>query len=119
MSTTARLRMFGGLLLVAGIAAASLIPVGLEIRTGLHWLTEHFLIYAAATAMFCVIWPRPWQVAAAFMAMAGVLEALQGLTADRTPDLPTAISGAAGVIVAALIAQFAISASERLRTGAG
>ena len=40
----------------------------------------------------------------ALMAFAGLLEALQGLTPDRVPDLPTAFSGAAGVLSAALVA---------------
>jgi len=38
------------------------------------------------------------------MAFAGLLEALQGLTPDRVPDLPTAFSRAAGVLLAALVA---------------
>jgi uncharacterized membrane protein YccC len=32
------------------------------------------------------------------------MESLQGLTADRIPDLATAFCGAAGVLVAALLA---------------
>jgi hypothetical protein len=38
------------------------------------------------------------------MAYAEVLEALQGLTPDRVPDLPTALSGAAGALSPALLA---------------
>ena len=37
------------------------------------------------------------------MVLAGVLEALQGATVDRTPDLLSALSGAAGVLAAVLL----------------
>jgi hypothetical protein len=38
------------------------------------------------------------------MLFAGLLEALQGVTLDRTPDLLSALSGAGGVLTAALLA---------------
>ena len=95
--------------LLASIAFASLFPVDWQLRTGLHWLVEHFLIYFAATAIICVAWPRPSYVAAVLMVLAALLEALQGLTADRIPDLPTAVSGAVGVLAAAILAQLVIS----------
>ena len=76
---------------------ASLIPAGWQIRTGLHWLVEHFLVYFLVTSMFCLAWPRPFVVAGVMMPFAVLLEALQGLTPDRTPDLPTALAAAAGV----------------------
>src|SRR5512144_431963 len=94
-----------GAVLPVAVTAASLVPVTLQIRTGLHWLIEHFLAYFALTLLFCLAWPRPFIVAAALMALAGAIEALQGLTADRIPDLATAICGAAGVLVAALLAR--------------
>jgi hypothetical protein len=58
-----------------------------------------------ATSIVCLAWPRPFIVALELMAFAGLLEALQGLTPDRVPDLPTALSGAAGVLSAALLAK--------------
>lgn len=96
-------------ILIAAIAVASLVPIAWQLRTGLHWLTEHFLIYFAATTIICLAWPRPFVVAAVLMVLAGLLEALQGLTADRIPDLPTAFSGAAGVAASALLADLVIS----------
>ena len=48
-----------GLLLVAAIAVAALIPTGWEVRTGLHWLVEHFLVFFFVTLVFCIAWPRP------------------------------------------------------------
>jgi peptidoglycan/LPS O-acetylase OafA/YrhL len=98
-----------GGVLIAAIAVATLIPEQWQLRTGLHWLTEHFLIYFAATAIICLAWLRPFVVAGALMVLAGLLEALQGLTADRIPDFPTAFSGAAGVAAAALLADLVIS----------
>jgi hypothetical protein len=73
-------------------------------RTGLHWLVEHFVVYFGVTAMICVAWPRPVLVATSLMLLAGLLEALQGVTLDRTPDLLSALSGAGGVLTAALLA---------------
>ena len=114
MSGDMRARIFalGGALLVA-IAVASLIPAGWQIRLGLHWLVEHFLIYFAVTVLLCLAWPRPFLVAGSLMVLAGALEALQGLTADRVPDLPTAFSGAAGVLAGGLFVQLVM----RLWTG--
>jgi len=108
----ARIFALGGALLVA-IAVASLIPAGWQIRLGLHWLVEHFLIYFAVTVLLCLAWPRPFLVAGSLMVLAGVLEALQGLTADRVPDLPTALCGAAGVLAGGLFVQLVM----RLWTG--
>jgi hypothetical protein len=115
MQHTANLRWVAGvgLVLIAAIAVATLIPTGWELRTGLHWLVEHFLVYFAVTLVFCIAWPRPALVAGVLMVLAGVFEALQGLTTDRTPDLLTAISGAAGVISAALLAQLVIWSRKR------
>ena len=88
-----------GVVLLVVVAADSLVPVTLQVRLGLHWLIEHFLAYFALTLLFCLAWPRPFVVAVALMAIAGAIEALQGLTADRIPDLATAFCGAAGVLV--------------------
>ena len=99
----------GGVLLLAGLAYASLFPADWQVRTGLHWLVEHFLIYFAITGLVCLAWPRPAYVAATLMTLAALLEAMQGLTQDRVPDLATAISGASGVLVAAILFQLALS----------
>ena len=70
---------------------------------GLHWLVEHFISYFALTVIVLIAWPRPVPVAIVLMVLAGVLEALQGATVDRTPDVLSALSGAAAVLVAALL----------------
>ena len=93
----------GAIVLIAAIVA-SLVPVNMQIRTGLHWQVEHFLVYCAATAIFCLAWPRPFIVAGVMAAFAAALEALQGLAPDRTPDLPTALAASAGALTAGVLA---------------
>ena len=46
------------------------------------------------------------------MAFSALLEALQGLTPDRTPDLPTALSAAAGALTAGVLAKLVILARK-------
>ena len=99
--------LFGAILLIA-TAVASLIPAHMQIRTGLHWQVEHFLVYFVATSIFCLAWPRPFIVAGVMVAFSALLEALQGLTPDRTPDLPTALSAAAGALTAGVLAWLVI-----------
>ena len=60
----------GAVVLIAAVVA-SLIPANMQIRTGLHWQVEHFLVYFAATAIFCLAWPRPFIVAGVMMAVLG------------------------------------------------
>lgn len=103
MSKT-RLAGLCGLAALMAIAVVTLMPKDWEVRTGLHWLVEHYLVYFTVTAIICLAWPRPILVAAFLMVAAGILEAMQGLTLDRTPDLWTAMSGAVGVLSAALLA---------------
>jgi hypothetical protein len=97
-----------GVILLVAIAADTLVPVDWQVRLGLHWLTEHFLAYFVVTSIVCLAWPRPMAVAAWLVPCSVLLEALQGLTADRVPDLPTALFGAAGVASAALLADLAV-----------
>ena len=41
----------GAVVLLAAILA-SLIPANMQIRTGLHWQVEHFIVYFLATSIF-------------------------------------------------------------------
>jgi VanZ family protein len=112
----------GGAILIAAIAADSLVPVAWQVRTGLHWLTEHFLAYFAVTIVFCLALQRPLAVAGVAVILAALMEALQGLTADRIPDLPTALSGTAGALAGALVATLLAGVLKRRKTahaGAG
>jgi VanZ family protein len=94
--------------IIAAAVVASLIPANMQLRTGLHWQIEHFLVYFVATTIFCLAWPRPFIVAGVMIVFSALLEALQGLTPDRTPDLPTASAAAAGALSAAVLAKLVI-----------
>ena len=107
-SSISRWVWFCGAVALALIALATLGPTPWVPRTGLHWLIEHFVIYFGVTAMICVAWPRPFLVATSLVLLAGLLEALQGATLDRTPDLLSALSGSGGVLTATLLAWIVI-----------
>jgi hypothetical protein len=110
-----------GLLVVASvvmlvaIVTASLVPATWQVRLGLHWLVEHFLAYFAATLIFCFAWQRPMAVAAVLLPFAVAIEAAQALTADRIADPATALAAAAGVAVAALLADLVLWLKKRGR----
>jgi hypothetical protein len=110
------LRLAGVVLLIA-IAVAALIPTGWQVRSGLHWLIEHFLAFFAVTLLFCVAWRRPMRVAAVMLPLALAIETLQALTPDRTADVATALMAAAGVATAALLADLAIAFRKKPATG--
>ncbi|MHA1132987.1 MAG: hypothetical protein ACTSRM_01730 [Alphaproteobacteria bacterium] len=104
-------------LLLAGLSAAilyaTLAPADWQVRLGLHWLVEHFLVFFALTLLACLIWPRPMLVAAVLLPVAVGLEAAQGLTPDRTPDIGTALAAAAAVAMAALLADAVLTFRKR------
>jgi VanZ family protein len=108
-----------GVVLLAAIAVATLIPEAWQIRLGLHWLAEHFLAYFVLTGVFCLATRRPMAVAAACLPLAIVMESLQALTADRVADALTALFAAAGVAAAALLADLAISLWAKDTRGKG
>ncbi|HZP08724.1 hypothetical protein [Methyloceanibacter sp.] len=98
------------------VVADSLVPTSLQVRLGLHWLIEHFLAYFAVALLFCLASRRPRIVAAVLMGVAGAMEALQGLTSDRIPDLATGFCGAAGALAGALTASLVTDLWQALRT---
>jgi len=102
-STSRRWVSLCGALALGAIVLATLAPAQWVPRLGVHWMLEHFLGYFALSAIICLGWPRPFLVAGMLMVLAGVLEALQGATVDRTPDVLSALSGAGGVLTAALL----------------
>jgi VanZ family protein len=104
-----------GTVVVAAILFASLAPVGWQMRFGLHWLVEHFLVFFALTVLACLTWPKPMIVAGVLVSFAVLLEAAQGLTPDRTPDLATALSAASGVSLAALLFDLALTLRGKWR----
>jgi hypothetical protein len=98
----------------AALAMATLLPSNWIPRTGMGWRGEHFSVYFATSFIMIVALRRPYVVAVMLIAFSGILEALQGLTPDRFPDLTAALAGAAGVISAAGLALVLIRAERTL-----
>ena len=119
MTSDSNARLIGLLSAIAVIALtlATLLPTTLVPRTGLGWEDEHFIVYFVTTIILSVASHRPYIVAIALMIFAGVLEAAQGLTPDRIPDLTSALCGAAGVISAATLATLLIRARTSFLRG--
>jgi hypothetical protein len=94
-----------GLLALAVIVFASFLPAKWEqLRTG-HWAVEHFLAYFVATSIICLGWHRPFIVAGSLVVAAAILEALQSLTPNHTPNFLSVVSGAGGALAAVLLAE--------------
>jgi len=98
-------------LVVASLIIASLfLPPKLEqLRTG-HWEVEHFLAYFAAVPIICLGWPRPFIVAMSLIPAAALLEVLQCLKPDHSPNFLAALSSIGGVLAGALLAILLIRA---------
>lgn len=95
------------------VVITALGPAQWQPRTSLGWEIDHVLGYFAITLLVCLAWPRPVVVGGALMVFAMLLEWLQGLTPDRTPNLEAALYGAAGVLAAALLAELFIRVRRR------
>ena len=67
--------------------------------------------------MFCLAWPRPLMVGGALVVFAVVLEGLQAFMPDRSSYFVAALYSAAGVLTAALLAEFFIRVRRRLKRG--
>ena len=108
-----------GVVAMAGIIFAYFLPPGLErLRTG-HWDVEHFLAFFAATLIIGLGWRRPFAVAVTLIAAAALLEALQGLTPNHTPEFLSVLSGAGGVLAAALAVKLILSLRKTRHASAG
>lgn len=112
-SSTSKLACVIGTAALAVITVITLGPAQwVVLRTGIHWLLDHFLGYFCLTLLICSVYRRPFLVTIALMVLAGLLEALQGLTIDRTPDLLSALSGAGGVLTGALVASLVMGVQQ-------
>jgi hypothetical protein len=58
--------------------------------------------------MFCLAWPRPFVVGGILVGFACLLEALQAIPADRSPNVFAALYSSSGVLAAALLAELFI-----------
>ena len=102
-----------GVLAVAALIFASLfLPSQLELMRTSHWEIEHFLAYLAAVPLISLGWPRPFVVASTLIPVAALLEALQCLWPDHSPNIFAALSSIAGVIVGTLLTVLIIKLSE-------
>ena len=88
-------------------------PANWQPRTALGWEIDHFLGYFAITLIVCLAWPRPFVAGGSLMAIAALLEGLQGLTPDRSPNLLATLYGVGGVLAATLLAEFFIRVRGR------
>jgi VanZ family protein len=95
--------------IVVLLVIAALGPEKWAPRTHLGWQFDHFIGYFGITLFVCVGWPRPFVVGGVFAVVAALLEGLQAFTPDRSAYLPAIFYGAAGALVAALIAELVIS----------
>jgi VanZ family protein len=118
MTSESKARLTGllGAAALAALAMAALLPTKWVPRTGLGWQVEHFSIYFATTFVLCITFRRPYAVAISVLMSSAFLEALQGLTPDRVPDLTTVLCGAAGAISATILIEFFIRARGRRAT---
>ena len=91
--------------IVVLLVIAALGPEKWAPRTHLGWQFDHFIGYFGISLFVCFAWPRPLVVGAAFAAVAALLEGLQAFTPDRSAYLPAIFYGAAGALVAALMAE--------------
>ena len=103
----------GGVAVIALLVIGSLSSTFAQPRTALGWQLEHALGYFVSTLLVCLAWPRPLKVAGAMVVLHVVLEGLQALNPDRHPNLFAVVYGTAGVLAAALLAEFLIRARHR------
>jgi VanZ family protein len=78
-------------LIIILVVITALGPANWQPRTGLGWEIDHVVGYFAITLIVCFAWPRPFVVGGALVVFAMLLEGLQALTPDRTPNLMAAI----------------------------
>jgi len=106
------LQLCGVLAFALVVYASLMLPAQVErMRTG-HWFTEHFIGYFIASAIICLGWRR-CLVAGVLTVTAIVLEALQALAPNHSPNLLSVLGGASGAWLAALIVEAFRVASNR------
>jgi VanZ family protein len=85
-------------------------------RSGLGFQFDHFVGYFFFTLFFCLAWPRPLVVGGALAVLAVVLENLQSFLPGRSSYFVAALYSAAGVLVAALLAEVFMRAQKRFQS---
>jgi VanZ family protein len=85
-------------------------------RSGLGFEFDHFVGYFFFTVLFCLAWQRPLVVGGALAILAVVLENLQSFLPGRSSYFVAALYSAAGVLVAALLAELFMRAQKRFQS---
>ena len=91
-------------LVLIGLAAATLVPLGLRPHSGISPQAERFLAFAVAGLCLALAYPRrPLLIVIALIATALGLEAAQYLAINRHPGLPDLVAklmgGGAGLLL--------------------
>lgn len=113
LSRTKAICLAGAAAAVA-LTLATLIPGSWVPRTGLGFKFEHFSAYFVMAGVLCVLSRRPYVVAASLTALAAMLEALQGLTPDRSPDFMAPLAAGVGVACGVTLALLSLWARRSL-----
>ena len=85
-------------------------------RSELGFQFDHFVGYFVFTCFFCLAWSRPLVVGVALTVLAIVLENLQSFLPGRSSYFVAALYSAAGVLVAAVIAELFMRFRSRWAT---
>jgi VanZ family protein len=104
---------------IAALAVLTFVALGpatWQPRSGIGWEIDHFVGYFVFTSMFCLAWPQPLLVGGALTVFAVLLEGLQAFMPDRSSYYMAAVYSAAGVLAAALFAEFFIRARRRFQS---
>lgn len=110
---TGRIAKFCSIAPLAFVVITGLGPPSWQLRTSLGWEIDHLVGYFAITLLVLLAWPRPFVVGGSLMVFAMLLETLQGLTPNRSPNLMAAVYGVVGVLVTALVVELFIRIRRR------
>ena len=97
----------------------SWVPREWEARTGLPGQIEHFVAYAGTAAIFAMAYrgTARWRLAAAFIALAGILEIGQIWVPGRTSQVIDFAASSAGAVAGVLVGQAALPWLTRIFVG--
>jgi VanZ family protein len=105
-----------GLVALVVLVVFALGPAQWTPRSGLGFEFDHFVGYFFFTLLFCLAWPRPFAVGGALAVLAVMLENLQSFLPGRSSYFVAALYSAAGVLVAALLAELFMRAQKRFQS---
>lgn len=96
----------------AALAGLSLTPGSMIASGVMTGGDRHAAAYAVAAVLARLAWPRrAWTTAAALIALALALEALQALSPGREPSFADAAAGVGGTLLGALLAAGGLAAA--------